>query len=133
MFDIQRIKERAKLIKPILVPLIFYMGLLVFSLSWVEDHPHSTWNLAIALSPMLPGIFIALGIAKAISKLDELERQTLLEGMSISFMVTLLLVISLGLLEMNGFPGMNGTLIGLVMIVFWLVGKLWAMSKYHEE
>ncbi|MBT3240522.1 MAG: hypothetical protein HON98_01390 [Chloroflexi bacterium] len=133
MFDLQRIKERSKLLRPIFVPLILYIGLLVFSSNWVEGNPDGPNNFWIALSPMLPGIFFGLGVVKAISRLDELERKIRLEGMAFSFMITLLLVVSFGLVEPLGFPRINSAYIAGVMVVLWLIGKLWAMRKYHEE
>ncbi len=133
MFDIQRIKERAKFIRPMLIPLILHIGMLTFTINWIENNPDGQYNFWIAISPMLPAIFVGLGMVKALHKLDELERKTLLEGMVFSFMFTLLFVNTLGLLENNGFSGINGTYIGLVMVVLWLVGKIWSMNKYHEK
>ncbi len=54
MFD--RIKQRAKLIRPLLIPFIFYIGLLSFSINWLEENPESSWRIAAALLPLIPGI-----------------------------------------------------------------------------
>ena len=80
---------------------------------------------------MIPGAWIAFGVVRAILKLDELERRVLLEGMAVSFVITLILVMSMGLLGLAGVPQLNGLYIGMVMAVLWLVGKLWVTGRYQ--
>jgi len=121
---IERAKARAKLIRPLLIPLILYIGLLALSTSWLEANPDSPWRYPIALTPMIPGIWIGFGVFKAIQKLDEMERLVLMEGVVVSFVVTLMLVLGLGLLQTVGFPLINGIYIGFAMIMIWLIAKL---------
>jgi hypothetical protein len=128
---IERAKARAKLVRPLLVPLVLYMGFLTFSMNWLNGHPQSTWRYGVALTPMIPGIWIAIGVARAIQKLDEMERLVLLEGMAASFMGTLILVLSLGFLQLAGFPAVNGVYIGFFMTVLWLLAKLTIHRRYE--
>jgi hypothetical protein len=128
---IERAKSRVKLIRPLLIPLVLYIGLLVVGLNWLDDHPDSAWRYGVALTPMLPGIWLAVGVVQAIQKLDELDRRILLEGMAMSFMGTLVLVLSLGFLQMAGFPPLNGAYIGFFMVLLWLVAKLLIHRKYE--
>jgi hypothetical protein len=81
----------------------------------------------IALLPLLPGLFAALGILRAIHQLDELEQKELLEGISISFACTFVLTFGLGLLSTAVITPLNPALIALFMALISLVGKLWAM------
>ncbi len=127
---IERLKERVPLLRPLLVPLILYIGLLAFSSRWLPDNLELSWRTLVALSPLLPGIFIAGGVVRAILKLDELQRKILLEGLAISFMGTFILLLSLGLLGQVGIPQLNGVYICLVMAALWLLGKLWATRRY---
>jgi uncharacterized membrane protein (DUF485 family) len=127
---IERIKERAPLVRPMLVPLVLYIGLLAFSTRWLAENPNSTWRYMIALSPLVPGMFIARGVVRAILQLDELQRKILLEGLAISFMGTFILLLSLGLLGLVDVPQLNGVYVCLVMGVLWLIGKLWATRRY---
>jgi hypothetical protein len=127
---IERAKERFPLIRPLLIPLLFYIGLLAWSLSWLEAHPYSTWRYLVVLAPMLPGVFIALGILRAVRRLDELAQKILLEGMGVSFVFTLVLTLSLGLLGMAGLPQPNAAYISLFMVVMWLAAKLFFGGKY---
>jgi len=128
---IERAKERFPLIRPLLIPMVLYIGLLAWSLNWLQSHPDSAWRYLVALAPMLPGIFIAIGILRAIRKLDELAQKILLEGMAVSFAFTLVLTLSLGLLGMAGLPQPNTIYISLFMVVIWLVGKLFFSGKYQ--
>ncbi len=128
---LERIKERRKLIRPLLVPCIFYIGLLAFSTNWATENPESPWRVAIALTPMLPGIVIAFGVVRAIMQLDELERKALLEGLAVSFVGTLMLVMSMGLLSAAGIVQLNGAYVALFMVVLWFIGKLWATRRYQ--
>lgn len=128
---IERAKERFPLIRPLLIPLVFYLGLLAWSLNWLQAHPDSSWRYPVALAPMLPGVFIAFGIVRAIRKLDELAQKILVEGMVVSFVFTLVLTLSLGLLGMADFPQPNAAYISLIMVVVWLIGKLFITGKYQ--
>jgi len=128
---IERAKERFPLIRPLLIPLVFYLGLLAWSLNWLQAHPDSSWRYPVALAPMLPGVFIAFGIVRAIRKLDELAQKILVEGMVVSFVFTLVLTLSLGLLGMADFPQPNAAYISLFMVVVWLIGKLFITGKYR--
>jgi len=128
---IERAKERFPLIRPLLIPMVLYIGLLAWSLNWLQSHPDSAWRYLVALAPMLPGIFIALGILRAIRRLDELAQKILLEGMSVSFFFTLILTLSLGLLSIAGLPQPNIVYISLFMVVMWLAGKLFFSGKYQ--
>jgi hypothetical protein len=128
---IERIKARAKLIRPLLVPLVFYIGLLFLSLNWLESNPDSNWRIPVALTPMIPGTFIAMGIVRAIQQVDEMERLILLEGLAVSFTGTLILVLSMGFLGYAGVQQLNGAYIALFMTLFWLVGKLWVTRRYE--
>lgn len=128
---IERAKERAKRVRPLLIPLGLYLALLWFSVNWLESNPQGAWRYGVALLPMLPGVWMAVGVLRSIQELDELERLILLEGIAVSFMGTLILVLSLGLLQIAGMPPVSGVYIGLFMLVAWLAAKLGLHRKYE--
>jgi hypothetical protein len=128
---IERMKERFPLVRPLLVPLVLYLGLLALALSWIEAHAESSWRFIVALAPMLPGVWIAWGFVRAIRKLDELGRKILVEAMALSFCFTLVLTLSLGLLGIAGLPQPNAVYISLFMVIILLVGKLLVTGKYQ--
>ena len=124
-----RIRYRFSLIRPLLIPLILYIGALAFAMQWLEANPDSGWRYVVALAPMLPGIWMALGMLRAITRLDELERRILLEAAAGSFAITLLLMLSMGLLGFAGLAQLNGVYIAGVMAFLLLLGKLWGNWK----
>lgn len=128
---LERFKERFHLIRPLLVPFILYIGLLTFSLSWIEQYPESIWRYPIALIPILPAIWIAIGIIRALRKLDELARMVLYEGLAIAALLTFIVSAGLGLLEIAGLPKLNSIYIALFMVVAWLFGKLLVTRRYQ--
>jgi hypothetical protein len=128
---LEKPRQRMPLIRPLFVPLILYIGLLVFSISWLTRNPGSPWRYVVALLPMLPGIFIAAGVVRIINQLDELDRKIIFEGIAISFALTFILTTSLGLLGLAGIPQIGGEYIALFMAVAWFIGKLWATRRYQ--
>ena len=128
---IERMKSRVKIIRPLLVPFVFYIGALIFSFNWLDANPEASLRVVVALIPMIPGVFIAIDIVHSIQQLDEMERVILLEGMAISFMATFALMISMGLLGAVGVQQLNGSYVALFMVVLWLIGKLWGHRRYQ--
>ena len=131
MFDWQRIKQRTRLIRPLIFPLILYIGALAFAFQWLGSNPDSTWRIPVAIVPILPAIGIAAGMVRTISRLDEMERRILIDGTAFSFLVTILLMLTMGMLGMAGLPQLNGIYITAIMLFLWLVGKLLGNWKYQ--
>ncbi len=131
MIDLQRIKQRAKFIRPLLIPMILYIGLLFFAVSWAPQNEGSPWRYVVVLLPMLPGIWIALGVVQVSSKIDEMERRILLESAAFSFILTLLLLLCLGLLSMVGGPRLSSINVVAIMCVLLIVGKFWGNWRYR--
>jgi hypothetical protein len=92
-------------------------------MNWLPENPESPWRIGVALLPMIPGVMIAIGTYRAITKIDELERKILMDGIIFSFMLTIILVTSLGFLSLANVPMLNGIYISLLMMIFWLIGK----------
>ncbi|MCP4415188.1 MAG: hypothetical protein GY805_01105 [Chloroflexi bacterium] len=126
MIDSKRIKQRAKLMRHLLLPLILYIGSLILVASWAPDMSPSLWRYVIVLLPIIPGIFLAFGIMRAAAKFDELERRILLEAATFSFILTLILLVSLGLLGLIGMPPPNPMFIAAIMAALLVIGKFWS-------
>jgi len=131
MIDRSRIKQRAKLIRPLLVPLVLYIGLLALAVSWAPNMGTSLWRYVVALLPIIPGIFIAFGIVRVTSKIDEMERRIMLEAVTFSFIFTLILLLSSALLGLVGVPQPSNTWIVFIMCMLLIVGKLWGNWRYR--
>jgi hypothetical protein len=128
---LERFKERFPLIRPLLIPAILYLGLLTMAANFIEKYPTSPWRLPVLLSPMIPGFFLALGVVKAISKLDEMNRKIIQESMAVSFAITLFLTLTLGLLEIGDLVKVSSIYISLFMALTWLVAKIIITRRYE--
>ena len=125
-----KIKRRSKLIRPMLVPLILYIGALVISVNYL-DSISSNWKFAIALLPVVPALWIALGVIKAINQLDELEQKIMFEGAAFSLLTTTLGLMVFGFLKQVGVEQPSFPYIVLFMMFMWLIGKLRGNRKYR--
>jgi hypothetical protein len=131
MIDGTRIKQRAKRIRPLLIPLVLYMGLLAVAVSWAPKMETTFWGYVIALLPMVPGLFLAVGIVRISGTLDEMERRIMLEAAAFSFIFTLILLLSFALLGLVGVPQPSNTWIVFIMCMLLIVGKLWGNWRYR--
>ena len=57
-------------------------------------------RLLIALAPIVPFVFALVGVVRGIRSMDELHRRVHLEALALAFPLTLLLIMTLGLLEL---------------------------------
>ncbi len=131
MIDGERMKKRAKLIRPLLVPMVLYLGLMFFAVYWAPANETSPWRYVVVILPIIPGIFLALGVVRASSRLDEMERRILLESATFSFTLTLILLISQGLLGLVDVPQLGSASIAAVMCFLLLIGKFWGNWRYR--
>lgn len=127
----ERFLLRLKLIRPLVFPLVLYMVSLMMVLIGLDWLGNSYWRFALALLPLLPGVFIAAGVVKTLRNLDELEQKIIQDSLGIAFMLTLLLCLSLGFLEQAGMAPVNPLYIALFMALALLAGKLILNRKYR--
>jgi uncharacterized membrane protein len=130
MIDRKRIKHRVNLMRPLLLPLILYIGLLVVAVSFAPQMEGTPWRYVVALLPMVPGLFLAAGIFHVTAQIDEMERRILLEAVAFSFVLTLLLLLTFGLLGLVGVPQPRPIIIAAIMCFLVVLGKLLANRKY---
>jgi hypothetical protein len=131
VFDRQRMRKWAQRIRPLLVPLILYLGLLALAVVWVPKMEISPWRYAVAVLPMVPGLFLASGIVRASSRLDEMENRILLEAVAFSFISTLILLLSFGLLGLTGVTQPRPIHTVSIMCGLLVIGKLWGNWRYR--
>ena len=131
MIEGKRIKERAKLIRPLLIPLVLYLGLLAVAVSWAPKMEASIWGYIVALLPLIPGLFLTFGIVRVTTQIDEMERRIILEAAAFSFIFTLILLLSFALLGLVGVPQPSNTWIVFIMCMLLIVGKLWGNWRYR--
>lgn len=128
---IERMKERWPLLRPLLIPLALYLALLPVIAFFLQTYPDSAWRYPVTLAPVIPGVFIAVGMVNAIRKLDELSRKIIYESMGIAFAATLFAALALGLLEMAGLPHVSSLYLTGFMIAALIVAKLIISRRYE--
>ncbi len=128
--NLNRFKERFALMRPVLVPFILYIGLLVFATNWVENNPQSEFRILVALLPVIPSIWIAVLLVQFIKKLDELEQRIIYEAASFSFMSTFMMVLVFSLLSFSGLQIPKPMYLLLFMVLMLAVGKLTGNRRY---
>ena len=81
--------------------------------------------------PLIPGLFLAFGILRVTTKIDEMERRILLEAAAFGFIFTLILLLSFGLLGLIGVQQPSAIVIVFIMCMLLIVGKLWGNWRYR--
>jgi hypothetical protein len=113
------------------VGFLFY-GVMTGIAMWaVLKYPLGIWRLPVALTPMLPALFIARSIVRMFSSGDELQIKIHMQSLAFAFVGTVLLTLTYGFLQMAGVPTANWVWVWPLMGTLLLVGKLVAKSKYQ--
>lgn len=125
--------KRWERVKPILIPLILFVGLIGFAAVFSQTYPYSGWIYALALLPIFPVIWLGLRVTQAFYRLDELQKKIITDGMVFSLVHTVLILIALELLgaftvldyELDAFA------FAVLMVVLWFVGRRWGNRRYR--
>lgn len=89
----------------LLVGLAAYAAMLIVSQRVLGGGIESqSASILIALSPMLPAVFICGVVMRSIRHLDEMQRKLQFEALALAFAGTALITFSYGFLEGAGFP-----------------------------
>jgi hypothetical protein len=89
------------------------------------------YQIIIALTPAIPGVWLTFSIGSAIAQLDELQRRIQLEAIGIGFGGSVIITLTYALLAQVGIPQISWMFVPLLMVLLWGVGKLWTMWKYR--
>jgi hypothetical protein len=114
-----------------------YLGFLFYGATtgiamWaVLEHPLGIWRLPVALTPMVPALFIARSIVRMFSSGDELQIKIQMQSLAFAFVGTVLLTLSYGFMQMAGVPTANWIWVWPLMGTLLIVGKLIAKRQYR--
>ena len=126
----KRTRERLKLIRPLLVPLILYIGFLALSYTQLSPEQTLTKKVFLTILPMVPAVYMGFGLVRAVSKLDELEQKIILEACGFSLVITFLGLIALMLLNQAGVAYPDPGYIGLAMAFLLVIGKIYGNWRH---
>ncbi|MGO8718877.1 MAG: hypothetical protein ACLQMO_06635 [Acidobacteriaceae bacterium] len=105
---------------------------MAFAAMWaVVKYPLGEWRIVVALTPILPVLFIARSIVRMLSSCDELQIKIHMQSLAFSFVGTALVTLTYGFLQMAGVPAANWVWVWPLMGTLFLVGKLIAKSQYR--
>ncbi|MGC2511617.1 MAG: hypothetical protein WA430_13700 [Acidobacteriaceae bacterium] len=114
-----------------------YLGFAVYTAvalvaMWVVGkYPLGEWRIPVALTPIVPALFVARSIVRGFSSCDELQIRIHFESLSFAFVGTALLTLTFGFLQaLAGVPIANWVWVWPLMGTLFLVGKLIAKRKY---
>ncbi len=113
--------------------LLLYAVLLLASIAILDSGlaPAGPLRAVVALLPA-PAAALIVGLTvAAFAASDELEQRTQLVGLAISFLGTLVLAFSWGLLEGIGLPRVSGFVVFGVLVALYLLGLAWARRQYR--
>jgi hypothetical protein len=97
----------------------------------LDNSLNKTQTILAALVPTAAIAIFVLSLAAAIASLDELQRRIQTEAIAIGFAGTAIFCLGYGLMETAGGAPLNWGGVTLVMVVMWLIGKIWTLWRYR--
>ena len=108
-----------------------YIVLLYVARLVLKGHEDAAWRFAVALTPMIPALFVLLFTVNGIRRMDELQQRMQLEALAFAFGGTAIGTFSYGFLQNVGLPGLSWHWVWPVMGSLWLVGLAVAHRRYR--
>ena len=101
------------------IAIAVYVVLLFGSISFARPMPDTPLRTALLLLPMLGFALMIRAIVRHVARIDEYQRQRMLESIGISFAITGAVTFSYGFLETAGFPRLSMFSVWMVMGASW--------------
>jgi hypothetical protein len=112
----------------LLTAIAVYVVLLLASIRYGRPLDDGVLRTAALLSPMIGFCLMIRAIARHVARIDEYQRQRLLESLALAFGITGAVTFSYGFLEKAGFPKLSMFSVWIVMGASWgLVGLVRGM------
>lgn len=118
--------------KQALLGFAVYSAVAFVAMWLVEKYPLGAWRIPVALTPIVPALFIARSIVRMFSSCDELQIRIHFESLAFAFVATALLTLTCGFLQdLAGVPIANWAWVWPLMGTLFIIGKLIAKRKYR--
>lgn len=91
-------------------------------------------RIAVVLVPLIPAVLCLAGFVRWLDGLGELQRRIQLEALAFVFPGTLLLAVTVELLQAAGFLGSlhwNFRSLGFAMLASLVIGYFWSLRRYR--
>jgi hypothetical protein len=113
------------------VGFLLYGAITAIAMWAVLKYPLGIWRLPVALTPMVPALFIARSVVRLFSSGDELQIKIQMQSLAFAFVGTVLLTLTYGFLQMAGVPTANWIWVWPLMGTLLIIGKLIAKRQYR--
>jgi len=108
---------------------LFFFAVLIGTFYLLDRGASDPWQSLLPFAPLFPGLLLMLSLGKAISSLDEMQKNIQVEALAIGFGISMLVTLSYGLLGLAGVRQPNWLWVPVIMTFSWLGGKLWVRWK----
>ena len=108
-----------------------YTVTLLLAITFIKAFPATPWKYAVMLVPVIPACWGVVATLRAVRAMDELQRRVHLEGVSFSFVITVVIMLGWGLMERAGLPPIPNIWVASGMIGLWGVGNHLAAKRYR--
>lgn len=112
------------------VAFIAYSGLLGGVITVLQTYPDAAWRYPVAVTPMIPWVFIVGAYVRYYRRMDELHQRIALEAFAFAFAGTALLTFTYGFLDFAGAPRVNWWFVWPLMAALWIVGGFVARKRW---
>lgn len=114
------------------IGLVAYAAMLLVSQKLLANGIETqAFRVLVALSPMLPAVFICGVIVRSIRHMDELQRKVQFEALAFSVAGTALMTFGYGFLEGTGFPRISMFAVWPLMATIWVIGVMIAQLRFR--
>jgi hypothetical protein len=102
--------------------MIAYFVTLAAMLLWGQLDGESPWRFVWALLPVIPALWIVVAILRHVRRIDDYQRQLLLQGLGVGFALAMVASVTLGFLAIAGLtvPGVAWIIYSVGMLG-WLI------------
>jgi membrane-associated HD superfamily phosphohydrolase len=119
-------------VKEFSLAMVAYMVIVIVSVTLINISPSNAWwRVPLALTPIIPAIFVMIAYMRFVGRIDELQRRIQFEGLAFGFGAAGILTFSYGLLENVGFPHISWLFVFPLMIALWGIGLAFATRRYQ--
>ena len=89
------------------------------------------WQIAIALTPLVPVLFVFAAVVRVLRRTDELSRQICVDSLAIAGGATALLAVTYGLIEGGRFPHLSAWWTYVTFMAAWLIATFVVRRRYQ--
>lgn len=84
------------------IGVVAYLLLFLLLPRLVTTEPDSTWSVVVALTPMVPAVWMVIAMVRHVRRIDELQRALLLRSFAVGFGAAMLIALTIALVSSAG-------------------------------